>query len=226
MAHLLVLQHDPENTLGHFDHLLTLWGYTVQWVYAPTAEWSQLKADGLVILGGSMNVDETEQHPWLLSERALIRESIEAGKPVFGICLGAQLIARSLGASVRKNPVKEIGWTPITGIPAGDPVLSKLGDGTPQFQWHEDTFDLPDGAQWLGGTPDCHNQAFTLGPRVYGVQFHPEVSLATIEQWLASSTSLPPERKAVIWADTQRFYASSRQRATASFEAFWQLQAV
>jgi GMP synthase (glutamine-hydrolysing) len=106
--------------------------------------------------------------------------------PVLGICLGAQLIATALGAHVRRNPVKEIGWYDVTPTPEGekDPLFSCFNGTEKIFQWHGDTFDIPHGAVHLATSPECANQAFRYGDRTYGLQFHLEVDEALIHRWL------------------------------------------
>ena len=133
--------------------------------------------DLLVIMGGPMSVNDEAGCPWLAAEKQFIRKAIEKDKAVIGICLGAQLIANALGAAVRPNGTKEIGWFPITAEPASytEDIFS-----FPQellvFHWHGETFDLPDGAIRLAKSDACENQAFQLGRRVIGMQFHLETT--------------------------------------------------
>lgn len=144
----------------------------------------------LVIMGGSMNVDQTEEYPFLLYERELIREFIRLDRPVLGICLGAQLIARALGVKVYQNGVPEIGWSPIMMTQAGvdDPLLADFNRVEPVFQWHGDTFDMPQGCEWLAKSELCAHQALRYGAKTYGLQFHLEVTANTIRTWLESET--------------------------------------
>ncbi|MBN2023455.1 MAG: type 1 glutamine amidotransferase [Pirellulales bacterium] len=138
--------------------------------------------DVLVVLGGPMNVDQHDEHPWLVEEKRFIAQAIERGKVVLGICLGAQLVARALGAEIRANPFKEIGWFPVALTPAGraSRVFASLPDEFVAFHWHGDTFDLPAGAARLAGSQACANQAFLYGDRVLAIQFHLEYSEASI----------------------------------------------
>ncbi len=134
--------------------------------------------DFLVVMGGPMGVNDEEKHPWLAPEKEFIAAALEAGKRVLGICLGAQLIAAASGARVVPNPEKEIGWFPIEAIPAVGgfafpPVLEV-------FHWHGDTFELPAGAVPLARSAACQNQAFQLGSRVLGLQFHLEQTPETV----------------------------------------------
>jgi GMP synthase (glutamine-hydrolysing) len=133
-----------------------------------------------------MNVDETDRYPHLATEIELIGETIAAGLPVLGICLGGQLIARALGAEVKRSPEKEIGWYDLapTDEAEDDPLLSHLAPAQKIFQWHGDSFAIPDGAVHLASSPGCPNQAFRHGDRTYGLQFHLEVDQPMIERWL------------------------------------------
>jgi len=189
MRRLLVFQHVPYEILGNLDPLLRAAGFRIRYVNfgrQPEARPDISRYHGLIVLGGPMNVDQADRHPHLLTEVELIQHMIEAGKPVLGICLGAQLIARALGAEVRKNPTKEIGWYPLTPTAAGrkDPLFDHFDDNQMIFQWHGDTFDIPHGAEHLATSPDCINQAFRYSDNVYGLQFHLEVDKAMIMSWL------------------------------------------
>ncbi len=134
--------------------------------------------DALLILGGPMNVDQHDRYPWLVQEKAYIRRAIDDRKPVIGVCLGAQLIARALGASVTRNPVKEIGWDAVSLTSNGqrDPVFRGLPTLFPVFQWHGDTFTKPDGATLLASSTRCAHQAFRYADRTYAFQFHVEMT--------------------------------------------------
>ncbi len=135
--------------------------------------------DLLVIMGGPMSVNDEVDFPWLVAEKEFIRAAIEKDKAVIGICLGAQLIASAMGAAVRSNGEKEIGWFPIAGTPVsstGD--LFSFPEELPVFHWHGETFDLPVGAVRLARSDACANQAFQLGRRVIGLQFHLETTPA------------------------------------------------
>lgn len=139
---------------------------------------------GVVILGGPMNVYEESRHPFLAAEKYFIRDLISKKIPVLGICLGAQLIAASLGAKVRRASSAEIGWFDIRFEEGAksDPLLKGVAPETKVFQWHEDTFDLPAGAVLLARNNDI-NQAFRLSDHVWGFQFHIEVDDQMIKEW-------------------------------------------
>lgn len=139
--------------------------------------------DGLVIMGGPMNVDEGDLYPWLNAEKDFIASIITAQKPILGICLGAQLLARVLGAKVYPGPEKEIGWFPIQRTPVARelPVCQAWPNTFSVFHWHGDTFDLPTGAILLANSAVCQHQAFFWGDRVLGLQFHLESTPDTIK---------------------------------------------
>lgn len=141
--------------------------------------------EGLIVMGGPMNVDEVQKYPFLLPEVQLIEKVLSEKKPVLGICLGAQLIAKALGEKVYPNTTKEVGWHPIQITPQGrkDPAFKNL-PGTPNvLHWHGDTFDMPKGAVHLARTDKCLSQAFRWEDNVYALQFHLEVTPAMTKKW-------------------------------------------
>lgn len=140
--------------------------------------------DWLIIMGGPMNIYEEAEYPWLITEKKFIRESIDAGKIILGICLGAQLIAEVLGGKVISNNYKEIGWFPVSKtVEAKDSVFFKsLPDEFIAFHWHGDTFEVPPGALRLAESSACKNQAFEYEGRVLGLQFHLESSKESIQR--------------------------------------------
>jgi GMP synthase-like glutamine amidotransferase len=139
----------------------------------------------LIILGGPMNVYEEKAYPYLKDIDLLIREAVEKELPTLGICLGGQLIAKTLGAPVTRNPVKEIGWYKLRLTPEGirSPLFTGLPEEFPVFQWHGDTFVLPGGVSHLASTAGCANQAFSCGEKVFALQFHLEVTPEIINTW-------------------------------------------
>lgn len=183
-----MLQHVAHEILGTLNPLLKDAGYRIRYVNferTPEARPGISGYDGLVILGGPMNADEDTLYPHLAYEKKLITEAIGAGIAVLGICLGAQLIARALGAKVHRKNASEIGWHPLSLTADGraDPLMSRV-DCAAVFQWHEDSFEIPEGAVRLASTRACENQAFRYGSKTYGLQFHLEVDAAIIERWL------------------------------------------
>jgi GMP synthase (glutamine-hydrolysing) len=190
MPRLLVFQHVAHEILGTLDPLLRSHGFRIRYVNfgrEPDALPEIEGYNGLVVLGGPMSADETDDYPHLATEVRLIAEAVDSGIPVLGICLGAQLLAKSLGADVKANHEKEIGWYDLEPTPEGvrDPLFEHFAATETVFQWHGDTFDIPDGGVHLARGRGCTNQAFRYGERAYGLQFHLEVDAALIERWLS-----------------------------------------
>ncbi len=184
---VLVFRHVPFEHLGRIAPALESQGVSFQYVdlyAAPDLPIDVEDAEGLVIMGGPMSAND--DLPYIRRELELMERAAEAGKPVLGVCLGAQLIARALGARVYKNAVKEIGWFPVTWTEAAarDTLLGGLSGPETVFHWHGETFDLPEGAQRLAGSEACLNQAFRWGSGIYGFQFHLEVTPEMIADWV------------------------------------------
>jgi GMP synthase (glutamine-hydrolysing) len=180
-----VLQHVPFEGPAAIGHWTTHHGFplatTRLFAREPLPSLNDLEL--LVVLGGPMSVNEEGQFDWLLSEKRFVREAVEGGKRVLGVCLGAQMIANALGARVYPNCEREIGWLPVERTPAaGDHPLAK---DWPQvftaFQWHGETFDLPAGAVWLARSAACAHQAFAMSDRVLALQFHLESTPESVD---------------------------------------------
>ncbi len=156
----------------------------------------------IVLLGGPMSVYEEDRYPFLRDEDLFIKEAIQRGKAILGICLGAQLIAKALGAKVFKAPVKEIGWyeVSLTKIGSQDPLFSELPKTFSVFQWHEDTFEIPRSGKLIATSSPVSHQAFRYGEKVYGLQFHLEVTEAMIQEW---TETCEEESKAEIATETE-----------------------
>jgi GMP synthase (glutamine-hydrolysing) len=186
----LVLSHIGFEDLGTLRAPLLSHGFTIESVVAACTEFpfsSAATSDLLVVLGGPIGVYEHADYPFLKNEISAIASRLDAGKPTLGICLGAQLMAASLGAPVYpgKNG-KEIGWAPIKAAPQTKiPEWFKplTAPNLNVLHWHGDTFDLPAGATLLASTERYVNQAFTFGKSALGMQFHPEVTSADLEDW-------------------------------------------
>ncbi len=189
MPKLLVFQHVAHEILGTLDPLLRNSGFRIKYVNFERYPYLQPSLDGydgLIVLGGPMNVNEVDQYPNLENEVKLIGEAVQRDFPVLGICLGSQLLAKALGAMVARNLEKEIGWYDVSPTAEGktDPLMSNFKDVERVFQWHGDTFELPKGTVHLAYSPLCQHQAFRYGDKVYGFQFHLEVDEPMVDRWL------------------------------------------
>ncbi len=170
---ILILRHEPFEHLGHFAAVLDARG--IAYHYHDLGEpFDDEEFDALIIMGGPMSANDD-----LPGELALIENALKEDVPMLGICLGSQMIAKALGARVYRNKELEIGWETVSFV---EPMLG-MESPTVFFHWHGDTFDLPEGAQWLAYSEKTRNQAFRWGRKVYGLQFHPEVSAEMIEDW-------------------------------------------
>lgn len=137
--------------------------------------------DLLIVLGGPMSVNDERTYPWLILEKNFINKMINAGKSVLGICLGAQLIANSMGCEVFPNTLKEIGWFPVKGLTSKSDSTFHFPEEITVFHWHGETFNLPIGAVHLAESKTCKNQAFQIGSHVIGLQFHLETTSITAQ---------------------------------------------
>lgn len=228
MRPVLAIRHHQPHTLGVgaevFDELGVPYGYLDAWA---EQEWPALgEVAGLVILGGEMNVDEVQRHPFLARERDLLRDAIEGDVPVLGFCLGAQLVARSLGAAVPRAPTPELGFHPVRLTPAGraDPVLAPFASAPRVFQWHVDTFDLPEGAVLLAESDGVPHQAFRVGDSAYAIQFHFEATEDGIAAWcrrwaddILTHWDTTPE---AVLAAVREHHPAQRAAARKAFRAF------
>lgn len=158
--------------------------------------------DLLVVMGGPMGVHDDSAYPWLPVEKNFIQDAIKADRRMVGICLGAQLAAQALGASVYPNAHKEIGWFPVHKTALPHPVLFDMAPTQTVFHWHGDTFDLPSGAMHLAYSDACANQAFIWQERVLGLQFHMEMLPEHIETLMSNSYQETNAAQPYIQSDT------------------------
>lgn len=188
MKNVLAIRHVAFEDLGSFEPLLAARGYALRYADAGLDDLAALDPEApdlLIVLGGPIGACEEDTYPFLRDELALIERRLARQLPLLGICLGAQLIARSLGARVYPAREKELGFAPIalTAEGARSCLHPYAADGT-VLHWHGDTFDLPRGAVRLASTAICENQAFSYGPAALALQFHIEAPAQGFERWL------------------------------------------
>ncbi len=220
MRTALVIRHVAFEDLGSFTTPLLEHGYEIRYV---DIGWHDLTAidpvrpDLFIVLGGPIAAYADAKYPFLTDELRWLNQRLDNGRPILGICLGAQLLARAAGSRVYPSGVSEIGFAPITLTEAGrSSCLSAFSEDPLTLHWHGDTFDLPVGAERLASSSVCENQAFSIGRNVIGFQFHPEVDLSRIEQWLighAAELAAAEIDIAQIRADARRFAATLSAKA-------------
>jgi GMP synthase (glutamine-hydrolysing) len=226
----LIFQHTPTEGPERVAKLLASRGVTleVRALYRGDPSPEDLHSDeALVLMGGPMGVGDVGDHryPFLADEIALLARLVARDAPVLGICLGAQLLAAGGGARVYPNtrpgphgapvPAREVGWGTVDFLnPEAEPVLAGMGPRALMLHWHGDTFDLPVGAVHLASTPICRHQAFRLGRRQFGFQFHCELEAETVASWVREDADFVRAANgdgggARILADTERYHAAS-----------------
>ncbi len=237
MRKVLVLQHVAHEILGTFNPLLKARGFRVRYINferQPDSIPPIERYNGLVILGGSMGVYQKDQFPHLRAELAAIELALKRDIPIFGICLGSQLLAQVLGSQVHrhKNLEKEIGWYDLDVFAEGlaDPLFSHFQPREKIFQWHSDTFEVPKTAVHLAKTELFPSQVFRYGNKVYGLQCHLEVDQATVHRWLKVPGNLKELEESngrfqveTIAADTHKWLARSKSLSQVTFNRFLDL---
>ncbi|MEY4762101.1 MAG: hypothetical protein RLZZ200_1957 [Pseudomonadota bacterium] len=235
MSRLMVFQHVAAEPLGTLHARIRARGHRIRFHNFERDPDTQPNVDryqGLIVLGGPMNVDEQHRHPHLRTELRAIEAALKQNKPVLGICLGAQLLAHVLGAPVVRHEQPEIGWYELETTDAGrdDAVTGSLGERAPVFQWHGRTYGLPTDAVQLARTASCEQQAFRFGESAYGFQFHLEADEKMIERWLRTpayrdelAASALPQDAAGIREATPRWMAAMQPLAETVFNGFLDL---
>jgi GMP synthase (glutamine-hydrolysing) len=202
MNPVVILRHVAHESAGTLETFLAQAGLPIEYVdlfQRIPASLPLDRAAGLVVMGGPMNVDESDRFPFLSVELTWIREAVSRSVPLMGVCLGAQLLAKALGARVYPNGIKEIGWYRLRMLPgaADDCLLAGSAPTETVFQWHGDTFDLPAGAVHLAESELCRHQAFRYGRNAWGLQFHVEITRQMAKEWFAE----PGNRKELAQLD-------------------------
>ncbi|CEJ11637.1 GMP synthase [glutamine-hydrolyzing] [bacterium YEK0313] len=222
----VAIRHVGFEDLGAFAEPLERAGYRIHYYDAGIDElWTlePVKTELVMVLGGPVGAYEEAHYPFLREELDLLAQRLAAGRPTLGICLGAQLMARALGARVYPAREKEIGFAPVALTAEGRASCLAAFDGVPVLHWHGDTFDLPGGAVRLASTALCDNQAFSFGHNAIGFQFHPEAGGEGFERWLighAHELAAAGKDVAQLRADHRRLGPDLRRRAVACLESW------
>ncbi len=197
---VIAIQHVSHEPMGYIEDILREKGIEYEYIHVYEGEKPELRdATHIVIMGGPMGVYEEDRYPFLAKEKEMIRQAFKRNIPILGICLGAQLIANSLGKRVYPYK-KELGWFKVRKF-EDDSVTKDLPEILTVFQWHGDTFDLPDGAKLLYAGDLVRNQAFRIGNAI-GLQFHLEVTPEIVRDWVEREGSLSDEDRKRIIAET------------------------
>lgn len=208
-----VLQHVPFEGLGSMERWLLERGAAIRYTrfFEPWILPCPSGVDLLIAMGGPMSVNDEAELPWLVAEKQFIREAIRQGVAVLGVCLGAQLIASALGARVYRAPHREIGWFDIEAAPVAGEAF-RFPERTPVFHWHGETFDLPEGAVHLARSAACEHQAFQIGRKVIGLQFHLETTPESAEALLSNC------REDLVVSDFVQAEAELRSAPSSAYE--------
>jgi GMP synthase (glutamine-hydrolysing) len=203
---VLSVTHGPSVPGGVFDETAEARGHRLEHWSVPLGRPAGAPEDydAIMVFGGSMHPDEGARHDWMEPEVDFLRVALERDVPLFGVCLGAQLIARAAGAGVGPAVAPEIGWLAVELTAAGraDPVLGVLPPRFEAFQWHRYTFALPSGGAELAASSVCP-QAFRCG-RAWGIQFHAEITRGMVDEWIAEDGDELPLPPAEVRAETDR----------------------
>lgn len=235
MDPILLARCDPEETFGAAPSALEA-------AHAPIAVWEAIDDEprpsleglaGVIVFGSSYNVDQADEQPLIKEARELTLEAVDRGLPFLGICFGSQLLAWSLGRDVVRAPEREVGYEPIvpTEAASDDPLLAHYADGDRVFQWHMDTYELPEGATLLATGHRVHHQAYRIGDSAWGVQWHLDVDRPEVDLWLGSFEQLPGHDLEAMWGkpaavvrdEADRFHAQHERKGREVFTRFAEL---
>ncbi|ADC65814.1 glutamine amidotransferase class-I [Ferroglobus placidus DSM 10642] len=218
---VVAIQHSPVEPLGYIEKILEEKG--IAFDYERVYETNEVRAryaSHIIILGGPMGAYEDDLYPFLSEEKNLIREAIKNNLPILGICLGAQLIASAMGSKVYPYK-KELGWYDVKKV-GDDEITRGLPEKMRVFQWHNDTFDLPNDSKLLYEGKVVRNQAFRLGKAI-GLQFHIEMTLDLIKTWLKYEKGMDEEEKSKIIEDSKIFLPEMQRSCKILLENFLKL---
>ncbi|HEY6451740.1 MAG TPA: glutamine amidotransferase [Steroidobacteraceae bacterium] len=225
----LAVRHVHFEDCGTLAEVLSERGIAVRYLEAGREALREIdvsSADLVIGLGGPIGVCEDDRYPWIRDELKLLERSLALGKPVLGICLGAQMLAHILGARVYASPIQELGWKPLrlTEAGSGSAIAPLAPEFTSLLHWHGDTFELPRAATLLASTAEVAHQIFECGPRVLGFQCHPEIRARDIEAWLIGHAVEIARTEGAgveqLRRDTLRFAPALARQARAVFDSW------
>lgn len=193
MKNAIVLRHVPFENLGSFEKILLQQNYQILYKEVPSEALNTqelLQCDLLIILGGPISANDHHAFSFITTELAILERRMRQDQPTFGICLGAQLMAKALGGQVFAGREREIGWVPLQLTEEGkrSPLQFLDASLTHVFHWHGEVFMVPPGAVNLASTPACDSQAFSYGKKCLALQFHPEIIPSHLESWYVGHT--------------------------------------
>ncbi len=220
---IVALQHAPNEPMGLIEKILE--EKEIEYEYLKvyeTNEVPEIQATHIVIMGGPMGVYDEKEYPFLKQEKEVLRQVFKDNVPVLGICLGSQLIASALGSNVYPY-MKEIGWFEVEKANS-DEVIERLPDKIVVFQWHNDTFNLPDNAKLLYTGKNVKNQAFRIGNTI-GLQFHLEITPEIVRNWIDGEKSLGSREKEKIISGTERYIEKANENCRKLVNAFLEMNA-
>ncbi len=223
----VVIRHVAFESLGNIEQHLINRNFDIEIMNAAQNKVTHLlgnQPDLLIILGGPISVNDIEDYPFIADELEVLRQRLTLGLPTLGICLGGQLIAKALGASVHQNNSKEIGWGPLTTIKNVDycPAIRHLSaENTNVLHWHGETFDIPAGAVHLASTTKCKNQAFVFQGNTLALQFHPEATASDLEDWFVGHTAEITSTDGLSVTQLRRETRENADTLNEAAQSFW-----